>query len=174
MNHLIVGASEGIGKELSKQLLSRGETVWAVQRNVADHIPAAQQQLVDVQTDSINLDLIPEEIHGFVFCPGTINLKPFHRMTDEDFKYDYEINVIGAVRCIRALLPKLKAGKASVVLFSSVAAQTGMSFHSSIASAKAAVEALTPQPCSRIRSAYKSKCHCSIAHRYSASCQTAW
>jgi NAD(P)-dependent dehydrogenase (short-subunit alcohol dehydrogenase family) len=78
-----------------------------------------------------------------VYCPGSINLKPFHRFEIEDFRNDYEINVLGAVKVLQACLkPLKKSGSASVVLFSTVAVQVGLGFHASIASAKGAVEGL--------------------------------
>jgi NAD(P)-dependent dehydrogenase (short-subunit alcohol dehydrogenase family) len=79
-----------------------------------------------------------------VYCPGTINLRPFGRLTDEDFDLEFRVNALGAVRVLRSALPALKrTSSASVVLFSTVAVQTGMPFHASIAAAKGAVEGLT-------------------------------
>ena len=87
---------------------------------------------------------VPDVLDGFVYFPGTINLKPFHRLTTADFERDYQINVLGAVRTLQHCLPALKKSSSpSIVLFSSVAAQTGMGFHASIGSAKAAIEGLT-------------------------------
>ena len=82
-------------------------------------------------------------MHGLVYCPGSITLKPFHRLSAADFRQDWEINLLGAVNVLQTALPALKkAGAASVVLFSTVAAQTGLGFHASVAAAKAAVEGL--------------------------------
>ena len=78
-----------------------------------------------------------------VYFPGTISLKPITRLKEEDFINDYRVNVLGAVRAVQQALPALKkSGDASIVLFSSVAASTGMSFHTSVAAAKAGVEGL--------------------------------
>ena len=77
-------------------------------------------------------------------CPGSINLKPFNRLSIDDFRTDFEINVIGAVKCIQAYTKALtKSEAASIVLFSTVATKLGMPFHASIATAKSAVEGLT-------------------------------
>ena len=87
---------------------------------------------------------IDEPIDGLVYFPGTINLKPFHRFSDADFQTDFDVNVLGAVHFIQSYLPILKRSKqGAIVLISSVAAQTGMPFHASIAMAKGAIEALT-------------------------------
>ena len=72
---------------------------------------------------------VPERLDGLVYCPGTITLKPFHRLTDDDFLHDYRVNVLGAAACIRAALPALKAAESSsIVLFSTVAVCQGMPF----------------------------------------------
>jgi NAD(P)-dependent dehydrogenase (short-subunit alcohol dehydrogenase family) len=86
---------------------------------------------------------LPERVHALAYCPGSIRLKPFERLSDEDFRADFELNLLGAVRTVRGLLPALRrAGNASVVLFSTVAVNAGMPFHASVAAAKGAVEGL--------------------------------
>ena len=50
---------------------------------------------------------------------------------------------MGAVRCLQSIQPLLVASEqASVVLFSTVAVQTGMPFHASVAASKGALEGL--------------------------------
>ena len=141
-NFLIVGGSSGIGLALATQLHEAGEHVWVASRNAPDL--AVQHLPLDVtQPVGKVLDVLPEALHGIAYCPGTINLKPFHRLTEEDFLQDFQVNVMGAIRILQALLPRLrKAEGASVVLFSTVAAALGMNFHSSIAISKSAVEGL--------------------------------
>lgn len=79
-----------------------------------------------------------------MYCPGTINLKSFSRIGPEEFIADYRLQLVGAVKVIQACLPKLKnAASSSVVLFSTVAVQTGFPFHSLVASSKGAVEGFT-------------------------------
>jgi NAD(P)-dependent dehydrogenase (short-subunit alcohol dehydrogenase family) len=87
---------------------------------------------------------LPDVIDGLVYCPGSINLKPFHRFSDDDFMKDFELQVLGAVKVIRAVLPKLKkAEQASIVLFSTVAVANGFPFHSQVSTSKGALEGLT-------------------------------
>ena len=91
-----------------------------------------------------SLPLINESIDGLVYFPGTINLKPFNRLTINDFLTDYQINSLGAVAFIQTYLPNLKTGtNPSIVLISSVAVSLGMPYHSSISMAKGAIEGLT-------------------------------
>lgn len=145
-NMLVIGGSSGIGLELVKTLNEQGYNV-SVGSRTADTLvglPNVRHFPLDVSQDQIELDL-PPELHGLAYCPGTIKLRPFQRLTNEDFLADYRINLLGAVNVIRTCLPRLRKSKtgSSIVLFSTVAVQTGMSFHASIASAKGAIEGLT-------------------------------
>lgn len=140
-NILLIGGSQGIGFEIAKNLCQTNNVIVA-SRTIGNldglkvqHIP------FDASTEILDLNSLPETIDGFVYCPGSINLKPFKNLKIEHFQDDLEINYLHMVKVFQTILPKLlQSSQASVVLFSSVAATTGMPFHSSIAGAKAAVE----------------------------------
>jgi NAD(P)-dependent dehydrogenase (short-subunit alcohol dehydrogenase family) len=143
---IIVGASSGIGFQLAKNLSEKGHTIYALNRNKVDldSIPNCQFHEVDIAMEIPNFPNIEGAIDGLIYCPGTINLKPFRALKAEDFLNEYNINFMGAVKSIKQYLPNLQLGEfPSIVLFSTVAVQTGMSFHASIASAKGAIEGLT-------------------------------
>ncbi|KEO74870.1 SDR family NAD(P)-dependent oxidoreductase [Anditalea andensis] len=136
-NIVIVGGNSGIGQEIVKKLTDKEAELFLYSRS------GSEGSKLDVIHEFNSIEGLPEEIHGLVYCPGTINLKPFHRLTTADFMNDLEINLLGAVKVLQASYKSLKRSKnASVVLFSTVAVQTGMGFHSSIASAKGALEGL--------------------------------
>jgi len=140
---LLIGGSYGIGFELAKSLSEAGNAV-----NVYSRTPGKVAGLAGVthtQFDALTDELVVDgPIDGLAYMPGTIDLKPFHRFSDADLQRDLEVNYLGAARAIRSVLPNLKqADSASIVLFSTVAVQTGMPFHASIAGAKGAVEGLT-------------------------------
>lgn len=141
-NYLIIGGSSGIGQALASQLNDGSNQLYLASRsegNISgDNI---HYQEIDV-TEDFELNL-PEQLDGLVYCPGTINLKPFHRLKEEDFLHDFKVNHLGAVKVIQQALKALKKSEnASIVLFSTVAVQTGLTFHSSVASAKGAIEGL--------------------------------
>ena len=143
---IIVGASSGIGFQLAKNLSEKGHTIYALNRNKVDldSIPNCQFHEVDIAMEIPNFPNIEGAIDGLIYCPGTINLKPFRALKAEDFLNEYNINFMGAVKSIKQYLPNLQLSESSsIVLFSTVAVQTGMSFHASIASAKGAIEGLT-------------------------------
>jgi NAD(P)-dependent dehydrogenase (short-subunit alcohol dehydrogenase family) len=98
----------------------------------------------NVMDELQDFNYLPEQLHGFAYCPGSINLKPFTRISPEEFVSDFQLNVTGALKIIQQILPRLKAARnSSIVLFSTVAVQQGFSFHSLVASSKGAIEGLT-------------------------------
>jgi NAD(P)-dependent dehydrogenase (short-subunit alcohol dehydrogenase family) len=142
-NYLIIGASSGIGHALAKQL-STEHNVWATFNQKPAALDNVQFQQYDALSESFTLSNLPDALHGVVYCPGAINLKPFVRIKPEDFLADYQLQVVGAIKVIQGTLPALKkAGKASVVLFSTVAVQAGFGFHSIVSASKGAIEGLT-------------------------------
>ena len=146
-NFLIIGGSTGIGLEIVKALHEKGNEIYVGSRShdQLTGLDGVHHFTLDVKTDVFNLEKLPEILNGLVYCPGTIRLKPFQRLTIDDFLEDLQINFLGAVKTIQACLKQLKKSStpASVVLFSTVAVKTGMPFHASVAGAKAAVEGLT-------------------------------
>ena len=144
-NIVIIGCGSGIGLATAKEL-HKTHQVLGISRTKTSEIDNLNIQFYEknILSDSLEDITFPEKIDGLVYAPGSINLKPFNRITEEDFKNDFEINVLGAVKIIQKILPNLKkSDHASIVLFSSVAAKTGMPFHASIATSKAAIEGLT-------------------------------
>jgi NAD(P)-dependent dehydrogenase (short-subunit alcohol dehydrogenase family) len=135
-NYLIIGGSGGIGMALAKQLAQSGNNVIATYNKnepVQGDSNIRFHQL-NVLDDTITLDFLPDELSGIAYCPGSINLRPFERIKPADFESDYKLQVIGAIKIIQAVLPKLKkAENASIVLFSTVAVQSGFPFHTQVA-----------------------------------------
>lgn len=143
-NIAVIGASKGIGLALVQKLAQQGHQVLAT---YAQTLPTFEHQNVKWQSYSISEDQlleIPEVLDGLVYCPGTISLKPFNRFGTTDFLSDYQLQVVGAVQAIQNVLPALKkSAQASVVLFSTVAVQQGLPFHSLVSASKGAIEGLT-------------------------------
>ena len=139
---LIIGGSSGIGEALVTQLNDGSNQLFLASRSESQITGEnIHYQQIDVLGD-FQLDL-PEQLDAVVYCPGSINLKPYHRLKEEDFLSEFKVNHIGAVKVIQQSLKALKKSEnASIVLFSTVAVQTGLSFHSSVASAKGAIEGL--------------------------------
>ncbi len=144
-NYLVIGASSGIGKELASILQREGNQVYGTYRQteVEPGGNGVQYHYLDVSADQPDLSFLPEKLDGIAYCPGTISLRPFARIKPEDFVKDFHVQVLGAVKVIQAVLPALKKSEAaSIVLFSTVAVQTGFNFHSLVSTSKGAVEGL--------------------------------
>ena len=144
-NILIIGASSGIGLELAGKL-KENNNIYAMSRSQGEL--AESDNIIwkefDVANDEIDSGFLPDSLDGLVYCPGSINLKPFRGLKTSDVISEFELNALGAFKVIQAVLPKLKKSEgASVVLFSTVAVQQGMPYHTSIAMAKGAVEGMT-------------------------------
>lgn len=141
-NYLIVGGSSGIGYALAQKIIATGNKPFIIARTPRElNLSQVSFFAADVLKD--DLPEIKEPLHGLVYCPGSITLKPFRSLKQEDFLNDFRINVLGAVKVIQHYLPNIKQeSPSSILLFSTVAVNTGMSFHSSIATAKGAIEGL--------------------------------
>lgn len=137
---LIVGGSKGIGKKIS-EILENKECIVFSRNNVDSSNSNHHYHNLDINNGDF-----PEieDLSSIIYCPGTINLKPFRSLKEEDFLNDFKVNLLGAVRVIKHYLKTLsKSPNASIILFSTVAVKQGMSFHASISSAKGALEGLT-------------------------------
>ena len=142
---LLIGGTSGVGHEVLRSQRKLGNDVICASRTNDGGMDlfGAEWQAFDATGSDSELNL-PEVLDGLVYCPGSITLKPFARLSDGDFQRDLEVNYLGCVRTIRQALPALKRSKqASIVLFSTVAVQTGLPFHASISGAKGAIEGIT-------------------------------
>jgi len=135
---LFIGANADLAIEARKLIENKGDKVIAISRNSNDFYP----DFLIGNAVTNELPEITEALDGLVYFPGTINLKPFRSLKSTDFQQDFEINVLGAIHAIQFYAKQLKEGS-SIVLFSTVAVQTGMPFHSTVSVAKGAVEGLT-------------------------------
>ena len=143
-NYLVIGGSSGIGKEIS-ELLSKENIVFSTSRNELNESNENIRHIkYDVLEDELDPELLPDQIDGFVYCPGTINLRPFRSLKLETFRSDLELNLIGAIKTLQIILTRLQQSpSSSIIFYSTVAVKTGMPFHSSVSSSKSALEGLT-------------------------------
>lgn len=160
-NYLIIGGSSGIGESITRLLAGEGHRVYA---SYNAHPVQSQNTLVEfyplnVLDENFALDFLPEIIDGIIYCPGSITLRPFERIKPVDFITDYHLQVVGAVKVIQAALPGLKkSANAAIILFSTVAVQNGLPFHSQVAASKGAIEGLTRALAAELAPAIRVNC----------------
>jgi NAD(P)-dependent dehydrogenase (short-subunit alcohol dehydrogenase family) len=138
-NIVIAGGSGGIGLELTQRLLPK--------YNI--HVLARNRRALPV---------IDGELDALVYAPGSINLKPFRSFKMQDYQSDMEINFFGAVRFVQHYLPQLNKQRAAIVFFSTVAVDSGMAFHTSVAAAKGALEAFSRSLAAELAPAVRVNC----------------
>jgi NAD(P)-dependent dehydrogenase (short-subunit alcohol dehydrogenase family) len=150
--YLIYGGGGGIGGATARLLSARGFRTHVAGRDAGKLSAIAAEtggtfSVCDVLEDGAIQRATAEAgpaLAGLIYCVGSINLKPFGRLTASDFSRDFRLNAEGAALAVQAALPALKAhsGTASVTLFSTVAVHQGFTAHASVAMAKGAVEGL--------------------------------
>ncbi|MEY4572145.1 MAG: hypothetical protein RLZ10_1371 [Bacteroidota bacterium] len=150
---LFIGANSDVALEARKQQELKGNRVISISRS-------ENEEFGDFQIGDPIKAILPElegNIDGLVYFPGSITLKPFRSIKAVDFQSDFELNVLGAINCIQYYLLKMNVGS-SIVLFSTVAVQTGMPFHSSVSVSKGAIEGLTRALAAEFAPKYRVNC----------------
>ena len=144
--YLVVGSTRGIGECVTRKLIGKQNKVICLSSKKTDshiHSDLLTYHQIDITQDNLSIPSIGNTLDGLVYCPGSINLKSFPSLTNEEFIHDFQINVLGLINTLQYCLPALKSTQnASVVAFSTVAVQQGISYHASIATAKGALEGL--------------------------------
>jgi len=143
-NYIVIGASTGIGNALAKRLAAAGHRVYGTYNsNIQEDEDNLSFHPLNVM-DKMDFSFFPEIIDGLAYCPGALELKAFQRIQPEKFSADFQLQVLGAVKVLQAAQNGLKkSDNASVVLFSTVAVQSGFPFHTQVAISKGAIEGLT-------------------------------
>ncbi|GIR20899.1 MAG: SDR family oxidoreductase [Bacteroidota bacterium] len=139
-NIVIIGGTKGIGKAIVSEVVDNNNVV-CLSRNQTDF---SHDNYTFHNFDAL-VDDYPdfESVDCLIYCPGSINLKPISTLSLDDFRNDFELNVIGAVRAIKKYLNLLKkSGSASILLFSTVATKLGMPYHASVSVAKSGIDGL--------------------------------
>ena len=143
-NILIIGGSSGVGKSLVKRLKANNNLISTYHKNPQENSENVNFYEYDVISGSPSNLQIPEALDSIIYCPGTINLKPFNRYTEDELIDDFKINVLGFLKILSAFKRHLlNTDNPSIVLFSSVAAQKGITYHTQVACSKGAIESLT-------------------------------
>lgn len=162
---VIIGGSHGIGFDLVKRLVASGRSVVTFSRTRGELDSSGLLQAgvtahqYDVTESDFPKDLLPERIAGFVYCPGSIRLGPVSSVKLDRLRDEFDLNVVGAVKCFQACLPAMKTqGGASAVFYSTVAVDHGITMHSYVAASKGALQALAKTWAAELAPAIRVNC----------------
>ena len=147
--YVVLGATGGIGSELSRRLAAGGARLVLGARDgerlqiLAEELGALPVGLDATKTGEVNglfAEAVEEHgrIDGAVNCVGSFMLKPAHLTKDEEWAETMALNLGTAFGTIKAAARNMPDG-GSVVLLSSVAARVGLANHEAVAAAKAGV-----------------------------------
>lgn len=151
----IGGIGGGIGSALAERLLADGWSVGGFGRP-GEHLEAARERLEGAwiaEADGTDSEAVKDVVKAFVeeaggidsyvHAVGNVFLKPLHMMKDAEWREVLSINLDSAFYATRAVVPVMRKQKAgSIVLFSSVAAVSGLANHEAIAAAKGGIAGL--------------------------------
>lgn len=150
---MVFGATGGIGSALSHRLHEAGYSLHLTARKqdplsqLANELQAGYTVCDVLEHEQIGQAISEaaenQDLLGLAYCVGSIVIKPLKAAQPQDFLSAYQLNVMGAAEAIRQAQSTLKAQQGRIVLFSTVAVQTGFANHAVIAAAKAGVEGLT-------------------------------
>jgi 3-oxoacyl-[acyl-carrier protein] reductase len=132
---LVVGASDGIGLATAKTLAEEGARVTIVSRDAAAlaraaarigaaHIAADATDAAAVEALVAAWEAAHPRLDILVVAVGGSHRSPFEKLTDDDWRANWEFNILATVRVVRGLLPALRRGRdARVVLFGAASAR---------------------------------------------------
>ena len=155
---LITGTSTGIGAACAQRMASAGWTVYAgvrrqedgdrLERSVTGDVRSV---LLDVtngaQIESVIATLADElgqqGLDGLVNNAGVGRGGPIEGLSEDDWRWVFDVNVFGLVDVTRAALPLLRAGRGRVVNIGSTAGRVAAAMLGPYAASKHAVEAIS-------------------------------
>ena len=104
-NILIIGGSSGIGLALAELLSSRNSVYVASRSSESLSQLKVNHIAYDATSGELDVSQLPDNLHGFVYCPGSINLKPLKMLSNEAFRADMEINFFAMLPIVQVIMP---------------------------------------------------------------------
>jgi 3-oxoacyl-[acyl-carrier protein] reductase len=132
---VVTGSTDGIGREVARQLAAEGALVVTSGRSAAPGVGEAHHVTTDLSEPGAPAALVAEAVDRLgkldvlVNNVGTAYQARFEELTDEQWDEMWQLNVMSAVRAIRAALPQLRETRGAIVNVSSTAGKrpsTGM------------------------------------------------
>lgn len=151
LTYLVIGATGGIGSELSRKLSQEGNNLILSSNNIgklehmskeldSDYYVLDATKFSDIENCINHIVDKYHKLDGVVNCVGSILLKPSHITTEEEWTNTVSLNLTSAFATVRSSArAMMESNGGSIVLVSSAAALVGLTNHEAIAAAKAGV-----------------------------------
>jgi NAD(P)-dependent dehydrogenase (short-subunit alcohol dehydrogenase family) len=152
---LVTGAGGGLGVPTVAAFAERGYLVYAGVRSLAGHpgldragVRLVQLDVTDPASVAAAAARIADErgaagLQVLVNNAGVIVQGPLELVPDDELHRQFDVNVYGPARVLRAVLPLLRSGGGRVINISAVSARAGLPFNGPIAASKSALELLS-------------------------------
>jgi NAD(P)-dependent dehydrogenase (short-subunit alcohol dehydrogenase family) len=148
--YVILGATGGIGSELSRQLAAKGAHLMLgaqdkeklenlVRELGGNHISLDATRTQEVESCVQETVETYGRIDGIANCVGSVMLKPAHLTSDDEWASTLAVNLTSAFATVKAAARAMRREGGSVVLTSSAAARVGIANHEAIAAAKGGI-----------------------------------
>lgn len=146
---VVTGASSGIGRASALRLARTGWRVYGGVRTAVDADELRELGIAPVEldvTDAAQIATVAAavgpELHGLVDNAGIAIAAPLELVPLDELRHQLEVNVVGQVAVLQALLPALRRARGRVVLMGSIGGRSALPFLGPYAASKHALEAL--------------------------------
>ena len=156
-NALVTGTSTGIGEACALRLAERGWTVFAGVRRAEDGDRLKAEVTGDVRpvildvSDRDHMRRVIEDLereigtsglHGLVNNAGVGGGGPLEYVTEDDWRWVFDVNLFGVVALTKAAIPLLRAGRGRIVHVGSIGGRLSAPGLGPYSASKHALEAL--------------------------------
>ncbi|MEO8091664.1 MAG: SDR family oxidoreductase [bacterium] len=153
---LVTGSSTGIGRACALRLDRDGFDVFAGVRADADadslrseaserllavNLDVSEQATIEAAAERI-AEATGGRLAGVVNNAGIAVAGPIEGLAGDDWRRQFDVNVLGQVAVTRALLPMLRAAQGRVVFMSSIGGRGSLPFTAPYNASKHAIEAI--------------------------------
>lgn len=146
---VVTGASSGIGRASALRLARAGWRVYGGVRTAVDADELRELGIAPVEldvTDAAQIATVAAavgpELDGVVDNAGIAIAAPLELVPLDELRHQLEVNVVGQVAVLQALLPALRRARGRVVLMGSIGGRSALPFLGPYAASKHALEAL--------------------------------
>lgn len=145
---VVTGASTGIGRASATRLVRAGWRVFGGVRNDADAESVRADGIEPVRLDVTSpteiaaaAEVVGAELDGLVENAGIAVAAPLELVPLDELRRQLEVNVVGQIAVLQALLPALRRARGRVVLMGSIGGRSALPFLGPYAASKHALEA---------------------------------